>query len=450
MDKKLLLKLIAIGFMSLLLLVPLALIEDQIRQRSSRQDEVQRGIANSSAGQQTLTGPVLAIHYREKLEPEIKEDPATGRLKSIPRFAERTFYLPAESLRLSGDARVETRQRGIYQVRLYHLDLAVAGRFVLPAHLGFDSKRVILSAEATLLLGVADPRGVDNDPVVNLDGQRYRFATPKISAQDGDALAGERLAIPLGAIALEAARTLDFDFPLQLTGTERLAIAPTGEANTIAIKSDWRHPSFGGRFLPRQRTVGDDGFTARWEVSHLARNFPNTLAAAKGGPAPEVLDILFVDPVNVYLQSERAVKYGILFIALTFVGFFLSEILRRAPIHPLQYLLVGLALALFFLLLIALSEHLPFVAAYAIAASACIGLIGSYLAGALGDRRQGLAFAAALTGLYGVLYGVLLSEDNSLLMGSVLLFLALGAIMLATRRIDWYRIAPVATARPAE
>jgi inner membrane protein len=163
-----------------------------------------------------------------------------------------------------------------------------------------------------------------------------------------------------------------------------------------------------------------------------------------------VLDILFVDPVNVYLQSERAVKYGILFIALTFAGFFLSEILRRAPIHPLQYLLVGLALALFFLLLIALSEHLPFVAAYAIAASACIGLIGSYLAGALGDRRQGLAFAAALTGLYGVLYGVLLSEDNSLLMGSVLLFLALGAIMLATRRIDWYRIAPAAAARPAE
>jgi inner membrane protein len=237
--------------------------------------------------------------------------------------------------------------------------------------------------------------------------------------------------------SLSRPTTLDFDFPLQLTGTERLAIAPTGEANTIAIKSDWRHPSFGGRFLPRERVVGDDGFTARWEVSHLARNFPNTLAAAKGGPSPEVLDILFVDPVNVYLQSERAVKYGILFIALTFAGFFLSEILRRSPIHPLQYLLVGLALAVFFLLLIALSEHLPFVAAYAIAASACIGLIGSYLAGALGDRRQGLAFAAALTGLYGVLYGVLLSEDNSLLMGSVLLFLALGAIMLATRRIDW-------------
>ncbi|WP_300454422.1 cell envelope integrity protein CreD [Accumulibacter sp.] len=450
MDKKLLLKLMAIGFMSLLLLVPLALIENQIRQRSSRQDDVQRGIANSAAGQQTLTGPVLAIHYRERLEPEMKEDPATRRLKSIPRFADRSFHLPAENLRLNGEARVETRQRGIYQVRLYHLDLAVAGRFVLPARLGLDGKRDIVSAEATLLLGVSDPRGVDNDPAVTLGGKRYRFSTPKSSTLPGDALAGERLAIPLGNLALDAATTLDFDFPLQLTGSERLAIAPTGEANTVDIKSDWRHPSFGGRFLPRQRTIADDGFTAHWEVSHLARNFPNALAAAKGGPSPEVLDILFVDPVNIYLQAERAVKYGILFIALTFAGFFLSEVLRRSPIHPLQYLLVGLALAVFFLLLIALSEHLPFLAAYAIAAAACIGLIGTYLAGALGDRRQGFAFAGALTGLYGVLYGVLLSEDNSLLMGSVLLFLALGAIMLATRRIDWYRIASVATSRPAE
>ncbi len=139
MDKKLLLKLVAIGFMSLLLLVPLALIEDQIRQRSSRQEEVQRSIANSAAGPQTLTGPVLAIHYREQIEPEIKEDPATGRTRSTPRFVERSLYLPAETLKLSGEARVETRQRGIYQARLYHLDLAVAGRFVLPAHLGLDA-----------------------------------------------------------------------------------------------------------------------------------------------------------------------------------------------------------------------------------------------------------------------------------------------------------------------
>lgn len=440
MDKKLLLKVITIALMSLLLLVPLALVEDQIRQRSARQDDVQRSIANSAAGWQTLTGPVLAIRYREQLPPEIVDDPVTRHRRSEPRFADHSFYLPAEQLHLSGNADVEVRQRGIYQARLYHLDLLANGRFVVPAHLGIDRRRTIISAEATLLLGATDPRGVANDPVVDINGKSYRFATPTHPASDSDALAGPRLAIPLGPVALEAPLTLDFSFPLQLTGTTRLAIAPTANANTVTIQSAWPHPSFGGRFLPRERSVGDNGFSARWEVSHLARSFPNSLAAARDGSTPEVIEISFIDPVNVYLQSERAVKYGILFIALTFAGFFLSEILRRRPIHPLQYLLVGLALAVFFLLLIALSEHLPFVAAYAIAATACIALIGTYLAGALGDRRQGVAFAAALAGLYGVLYGVLLSEDNSLLMGSVLLFAALGAIMLATRRLDWYRL----------
>lgn len=236
------------------------------------------------------------------------------------------------------------------------------------------------------MLGISDPRGVDNDPDVTIGGKRYRFAAPKARPADGDSLAGPRLAVALDRVDLTAATPLDFRFPLQLTGTERLAIAPTGEANTVTLKSDWQHPSFGGRFLPREREITGSGFTARWEVSHLARNFANALAASDA-ETPEVIDVSFMDPVNVYLQSERAVKYGILFIALTFAGFFLTEILRRSPLHPLQYLLVGLALALFFLLVIALSEHIPFVAAYSIAAAACIALNGTYLAGALGGDQ---------------------------------------------------------------
>jgi hypothetical protein len=196
-----------------------------------------------------------------------------------------------------------------------------------------------------------------------------------------------------GQLALDAPSDARFRFP---SAADRHRAA--GDRADRRKRTPSRSSRTGGTralaaaFCHASARSADDGFTARWEVSHLARSFPNTLAAAKGGPIPEVLDILFIDPVNVYLQSERAVKYGILFITLTFAGFFLSEILRRSPIHPLQYLLVGLALAVFFLLLIALSEHLPFVAAYAIAASACIALIGSYLAAALGGRRQGFAF----------------------------------------------------------
>ena len=455
MDRKLFFKLLAIGFMSLVLLIPLGLIQDQIRQRSELQNGVQQSIANSSAGAQTLVGPVLAIRFREQLEPEVTHD-AKGQAISTPRFADHTLYLPPESLRLKGESQVETRHRGIYQARLFHLDLQADGSFNVPAHLGLDGKHNIVRAEAALVLGIADPRGVDNDPEVTIAGKTYHFATLKQKPAEGDAMTGERLTVELGAIAINEPTRFDYRFPLQLTGTERLAIAPTGEANTITLHSNWQHPSFGGRFLPREREVGADGFNARWEVSHLARNFANALAA--GGPLPgyqpqyqaEVLEIAFIDPVNVYLQAERAVKYGILFIVLTFAGFFLTEILRKAPIHPMQYLLVGLALALFFLLLIALSEHMPFVAAYGIAAAACIVLIGVYLSGALGGMRAGMSFGAGLTGLYGVLYGVLLSEDNSLLMGSALLFIALAVTMLATRRIDWYRVGSMVTPRAAE
>lgn len=434
MDKKLLYKMLAIGLMTILLLIPLGLIEDQIRARSHRQNEVQQNIANSAAGAQTLSGPVIALRYHEAVEPEVSKDPESGRLIRTPRYVVKTRLLPPETLNIGGEAKVEARNRGIYQARLFHLNLQAAGRFVI-APLGGEAG-AISNVEATLILGLSDPRGVDSDPEVSINGQRRRFASPSGKTKNDTELPMPQLSIALGNIDPTQGATFNFSFPLQLTGTERFAIAPSGEANSIQLKSDWRHPNFGGRFLPRERQIGADGFSAHWEISHLARNFANTLNPASG----EVLSVDFVDPVNVYLQAERAIKYGILFVALTFAGFFLTEILRRSPIHPMQYLLVGLALAIFFLLLIALSEHLPFVAAYALSSAACILLIGTYLAGALGGARQGFAFAGGLTGLYGVLYGVLLSEDNALLMGAILLFLALATTMLATRRLDWYRI----------
>lgn len=429
MDRKLLYKIVAIVGMSLLLLVPLALIEGQIRERSQRQHEVQQNIAESSAGAQTLIGPIVVLRYRERVQ-ETRLAPETGKISKIAQVVEYNRVVIPESLTIDGEAKVETRQRGIYQARLFHLDSQVAGRFRFNAPTA-DADGELLDVQATLVVGLADPRGVDSDPEVTINGQRYRFASGK---QDGDLLALPQLTVALGKFEPGKAYDLAVNFPLRLTGTARLAIAPVGESNRVQIKSPWPHPNFGGRFLPRERSVGADGFIASWEISHLARNFDNALKPNSG----EALTIDFINPVNVYLQSERAVKYGVLFIVLTFAGFFLTEILRRAPIHPLQYLLVGLALAIFFLLLIAFSEHMPFATAYGIAAAACIGLIAWYLAGALGGWRQGAAFGAGLTGLYGVLFGVLRSEDNALLMGSLLLFAALGATMLATRRLDWY------------
>ncbi|HXE36883.1 MAG TPA: inner membrane CreD family protein, partial [Azonexus sp.] len=200
MDKKVLYKILAIGLMSILLLVPLSLIEDQIRARSGRQNEVKQNIANSAAGAQMLNGPVIALRYREAVEPETVKDPETGRITRTPRYVEKTRFLPPEALSIDGEAAVETRHRGIYQARLFHLNLAVAGRFVIEPLIAGEAGGAISNVEATLLLGIADPRGVDSDPEVTINGQRQRFATPGGKAKAGADLALPQLAIALGSI----------------------------------------------------------------------------------------------------------------------------------------------------------------------------------------------------------------------------------------------------------
>lgn len=431
MQIKLYQKLAAIAVLSFLLLLPLSMIEAQISARSARQAEVTRNIAESAAGAQTLVGPVLAIRYRERVQR--KDTDKAGEVRH--EIVERTHIVPPQKLIVDGEIETEIRSRGLYAARLFHLGARIAGNIEVPPQLGLGNASQLLDASATLVFGIADPRGVGDDPAATVNGKPVRFSTGT-----QELIPGQGVHVPLGAVDLANGQRFDFSIPLTLTGSERLAIAPTASLTSVSLRSNWPHPSFQGRFLPTSRTISAAGFDARWQVSHLARDFNRALAAGRSGAGGETLDISFVDPVNVYLKSERAVKYGVLFVVLTFAAFFLTEVLRRLPIHPMQYLLVGLALAMFFLLLIALSEHLPFVAAYGVSALACVTLIATYLSGALGSRLRGAAFGGAIAGLYGVLYGVLVSEDNALLMGTLILFAALAATMLATRRFDWYRM----------
>lgn len=435
MDKKLLYKLITIALLSLILLIPLAMIEGQIAERGRLQSMVRDEIAQSSAGQQTLIGPVVGLRYSEtEQKTERSED---GKALTYDVKVNKTSVLPAAQLSINGDANVETRHRGLYQAQLFHSRLAIEGKILIPPHLGLDKSARLIDAQATLILSLTDLRGVDVDPVVNINGKNAAFRAPKTGSAFKD-IGGHQLHIDLGAVDLEQGGEYHFSFPLQLTGSEALEIAPTAENNRISLKSDWPHPSFQGRFLPRERSIGQTGFSANWEISHLARSFQESLRASSGGA--EFTRVQFIEPVNIYQKSERAVKYGSLFIVLSFAAFFLGEILRSRPMHPLQYLLIGLALALFFLILVALSEHISFALSYLASACASILLITVYLSGALGGLRPALGFGAGFTGLFGVLYGVLLSEDNALLMGTALLFVALTAIMLSTRKLNWYRL----------
>jgi inner membrane protein len=239
---------------------------------------------------------------------------------------------------------------------------------------------------------------------------------------------------------------------------------PLGDGNDLRLRSRWPHPKFVGP--SPQQDVDGRGFRAQWQIASVATNAqrrylqdpslapgqgaPNEVHAAPAAAMPDAdaASVSLIDPVNVYVQADRATKYGLLFVALTFVGFFMFELLRHLPVHPIQYLLVGLAIATFFLLLVSLSEHIAFGIAYLLAACACIGLIGFYLAAVLRSTARGVGFAAMLATLYATLYGLLLSEDNALVLGAGLLFVILAAIMVVTRKVDWYRL-PVgaATAR---
>jgi len=442
-------KVVGVLFLILCLMIPLGLIENQVTSRQRYQDQVTEEIANTAASPQTVIGPILAISYWTKTPDKRYRDEKSGKIVTETGSTDyHVAYLPARKLAIQGNTKVERRYRGIYQARLFHLDAKVEGSFEVPADIiKIPNERTLVEAKATVLFSVSDLRGLGADPDVLINEKTFHFSPPKDKRFNG-VMGGNRLEIDLGTWEQSNARTVSFSFPLKLTGTETLSISPTAENNIVELVSEWKHPSFGGRFLPRERTVNETGFTAQWEISQLARNFDKALNAtsersrySEGSyETNEVLKISFIDPVNIYLQAERSVKYGSLFIMLTFAAFFIGEALRRRPIHLMQYALVGLSLAIFFLLLIALSEHLPFTWAYLSGAAACIGLIVIYLAGVFASWRMASSFGSGLAVLYGMLFAILQMEDMALLMGSLLLFAALAAIMMSTRRFNWYQL----------
>ncbi len=445
MRRFLLWKVFAILGLALLLLIPLLLIEDKVRERNGRQREVEANIAESAAGAQQLVGPLLVVRYTETWKVEEKDE-KTGKISQRLESQEGHRVLVPKELRVGGEARIEERHRGLYKAQLYHLNARLTGRFHLPQAFGLKAEGKSVAVDGVhLVLGITDQRGIQSRPVLQWGGQAYDFA----AGSDKDVL-GRSIQADLGSFEVREGRDVAFEIPLELLGSQSLSIAPVADDTRVVLKSGWPSPSFGGRFLPVEHRIDGQGFEALWQVSHLARDLGQILEPAREGLSGEVFQVTFVEPVNVYLMSERAVKYGILFVGLTFAAFFLFEVLKRLPIHPMQYLLVGMALAMFFLLLISLSEHLRFLWAYLVAGSAAVLLLGVYLSHVLGSRTRGMGFAASLALLYGVLYGLLISEDNALLMGSILLFAALGAVMLVTRKLDWYGLSSSREPKPQE
>ena len=417
---------VLVAGVALALLLPLSMIRDKLSERRDRADAVQKAFADQTSGAQAIAGPLLALTCEETYVEERVVHQANGKPLTVRETKQRPcptrLVLPA-ALKVEANAPVEQRYRGIYPIRLYRASLALSGSFELAGRPGEGR----VWKDAYLVVGISDVRGIKQAGGVRAGSRTVRFVPGPF-----DKRIPSGLHAPLGPYAA-LPQSFSFQVPLELAGTARLDIAPLGGANQIRIESSWRHPSFVGGYPPDRRAIGPGGFSADWRVDQLATGgnafWLESAAAGQLFAGARLVGVELVEPVNPYSMSFRAMEYGFLFVLLTFAAFSLVELAWRVKLHPMHYALTGSALAVFFLLLIALSEHLPFGTAYLVAAGACVGLLAWYLRHVL----AGVLFGA----LYAALYVLLQSEDHALLLGSLLVFGMLAAVMLLTRRLDW-------------
>lgn len=433
------LRFVLVAGIALSLLVPLHLIRDKVAERQSRAAAVQQAFAQETSGPQAIAGPFLALQCQETYVDRRWVYPKEGGAPSAvtekkQRACPTVLHLP-KTLTITGDVPVEGRYRGIYPIRLYQAKLEFSGSFAVPPAPSPVGDSTFAWKDAFVVVAISDVRGTKD-----ASGAQIGAGSREFMPGTHDTRIASGLHARLGATAGLGSQ-LEFRIPLEISGTTRLAVAPLGSQSDIRLASGWPHPSFTGGYSPDQRDISDAGFAARWRVNHLATGgdtfWQDIAIADKLFSASRLVGFSLAEPVTLYSMSYRATEYGFLFVLLTFAAFVLVEVLWGVRLHAVQYALAGLALAVFFLLLIALSEHIHFGWAYVAASAACATLLTCYLRHPLGNLARTGAFGALFASLYGALYVLLRSEDHSLLLGALLVFGVLAAVMALTRKLDW-------------
>lgn len=416
-------RLFIIAFLTLVLLIPSLLIQNLISERENRRDSVADEISQKWGNEQAIIGPIISVPYKH----HYKSD---DNVVQTIRYA---HFLP-ENLDIKGSITPEVRYRGIYEVIVYHSQLAISGNF--PA-INLNSLNVPLEdfnlEDAFVSVGISDMTGIKEFVKINWDGKEY-LADPGI--ESNDVLASGVSITPEFA----AGKEYHFDFELNLNGSSGLQFSPVGEQTNVRLSSNWPNPSFTGNFLPVHREVTATGFNAEWKVLHLNRNFPQQWLGTNQEVSNAVFGTDLLLAVDEYQKTMRTAKYAIMFISLTFLTFFMIELLSAKIIHPVQYLLIGFALLIFYTLLLSISEYVIFKIAYLIASAAIILLISVYSYSVLSDKFKTGMISGVLIILYGYLYILLQLQDYALLMGSIALFVVLALVMYLTRNIDWFEI----------
>ncbi len=436
-------KAVVMGGLILLLLVPISHVESLVSERVGMRQQAAARVAESWGGAQTTAGVLLAIPVETSRV--VVEQSVSGRESQRTEITRNVLYVLPDTLDVKADAEPEHRTVGLYRTPVYLARVTLEGEFLNRdfAHLLQQKEgRDVKWSEARLLVLNSESRALRAVDDLVVGGQAAKVAA--------DAYAGSAgISTGVPPEALRESSAIPFRMKLTLAGSSRLNFLPLARKATIAIRSTWAHPKFEGAPAPLDPVINDDGFSARWSVLEINRNFGQSWydsqvrddLPAETAFAASSVGVTFYEPVDIYQRNYRAVHYAALLIVITFLAFFLWEHASGTAIHAMQYLMVGMALALFYLLLLALSEHLPFDQAYALSAGALVALITTYLSGVLGRLSLALGAGAGLAALYVMLYWILRSEDYSLLMGALLLFGVLATLMVTTRRLDWSNVA---------
>ena len=434
------LKLISISILILLLLIPSSMLNSLISERKTIRDKAIDEVSSKWGEPQTIGGPVISIPYKTSSKDK------DGNSEIVINYA---HFLP-ENLTIEGTVVPEKRYRGIYVVVLYTTHLHIKGSFKHPEPTALGiSPFDCLTNQAKISIGISDLKGIHEDIKFNMNDTVYSF-DPGITTHD---------IFESGAsfnFNLKSTTLLKFDFDLTLNGSSSLNFIPFGKETTVKLTSQWDNPSFEGSFLPSNREIKANGFTASWKILQLNRNYPQQglgdfIQNSEGDKSKQydsteepsklsAFGVKLLLPIDEYQKTTRSVKYCTMLILITFLSFFFVEVLNKKRIHPIQYLLVGFAICIFYVLLLSISEHLKFDTAYLIGTVSTVSLITFYAKNVFNNTKLVAIFSGVLTLLYGFFYSLMQMENYSMLIGSIGLFLILFICMYITRKVDWYGI----------
>lgn len=421
-------KMFVIFVLIMILAIPAVMVQNLIQERMLRQEEAVEEVSSKHAMEQTVTGPVLSIPFKRSRTITNK---ATGKVETN---SERLlFHILPDELKIDGTVSPESRKRGLFEVIVYNSDLKINARF---DNLHLDKLNVPVEQldlnNAFISLGISDLKGLSEQVKIKVNDSVH-LCNPGVPTNDV-LEKGLHVNVPIKNVEGK----LDISCQLDLKGSQQLMFVPVGKETKVDLSSKWKDPSFSGEFLPHTRSVSKNGFKANWKVLNLNRNFPQEWIGERASLEGTAFGVDMKLPVDVYQKSMRVAKYAMLFIILTYLVFFFVEILNKVLIHPIQYILVGIALVLFYVLMLAFSEQIYFDWAYLLAAVMTIGLIYFYARSILHSRQLGAMTAAILTILYAFIFVIIQLQDFALIFGSVGIFIILGITMHFSRKIDWF------------